>query len=364
MRGMNSKKKVLVIDDSALVREILTDIINSLDNFTVVGTAPDPLVGADKVMRLNPDIITLDIEMPKMDGLTFLEKLMRIHPRPVLIISSLAQHNSDLALKALELGALDYICKPARRLTEVLPELKREVYQKLELCCIGKINVPKESRMQIEKRYRPNEVKVKNNNLGEISKQITFSTTDKIIVIGASTGGTVALARLLQACPTNLPGIVIVQHMPPGFTKSFANRLNCDTQLVVKEAEDNDTIIPGQVLIAPGGKHLLVDRSGSRFFVRTSDHPPVKHHRPSVDVLFRSAALTVGQNAVGIIMTGMGDDGAEGMLELKQSGAYNIAQDENSCIVFGMPKVAIEKGAVDTILPLDQIAGHLLKYRI
>ncbi|MBF0314838.1 MAG: chemotaxis response regulator protein-glutamate methylesterase [Oligoflexia bacterium] len=356
------KKRVLIIDDSALIREILTEVINKIPGFEVVGSAPDPHYGAEKVVKLNPDIITLDIEMPKMDGLTFLEKLMRLRPLPVLIISSLAAHNSETALKALELGAVDYIPKPTKKITEVLPEITNEIRRKLEMCAVCRISASVTSKGEVDKKY------AKTAKQGEVLKKsnkvIAFQTTDKIIAIGASTGGTVAIAKLLEKCPPNLPGMVIVQHMPKGFTQSFATRLNKDTELVVKEAEDNDAIIPGQVLIAPGDQHMVVDRSGARYFVRLHSGPPIKHHRPSVELLFSSVANTAGPNAIGIILTGMGDDGADGMLEMRQNGANTIAQDESSSTVFGMPKVAIEKGGVETVLKLPDIAPYLQKYKI
>ncbi|MBF0361207.1 MAG: chemotaxis response regulator protein-glutamate methylesterase [Oligoflexia bacterium] len=348
-----TKKRVLIIDDSALVREILTEVISGLDNFEVIGTASDPQVGADKIVKLNPDIITLDIEMPIMDGLTFLEKLMRLRPLPVLIISSLSKANSDVALKALELGAVDYITKPSTNVIKMLPELRDDIRKKLEVCAISKISKQRTTRSEIETKYSTDAV------IAKKEQAISFKTTDKIIAIGASTGGTVALAKLLSALPANMPGIVIVQHMPAGFTKTFANRLNNDSALAVKEATTNDTIIPGHVLIAPGGHHLIVNRSGTRFSVTINDGPAVNHHKPSVDVLFRSVAQSAGANAIGVILTGMGDDGAAGMFEMKQVGCFNIAQDEHTSTVFGMPKVAIERGGVDKILALEEIAQYL-----
>ncbi|MBF0301154.1 MAG: chemotaxis response regulator protein-glutamate methylesterase [Oligoflexia bacterium] len=349
-----NKKKVLIIDDSALIREILTEVINSFNNFEVIDTAADPHIGANKIVKLNPDIVTLDIEMPIMDGLTFLEKLMRLRPIPVLIISSLSKANSDVALKSLELGAVDYVTKPSAHIVKILPELREEIKSKLEICAISKISRERISRVEVEKKYSADAVLPVKKNI------ISFQTTEKIIAIGASTGGTVALTKLLSMLPGNMPGIVIVQHMPAGFTKAFATRLNCDTSLKVKEAEENDTIIAGHVLIAPGGQHLLVNRSGTRFFVKINDGPTVNRHKPSVDVLFRSVAQSAGANSVGVILTGMGDDGALGMLEMKQVGSFNLAQNEASSVVFGMPKVAIEKGGVDKVLSLEEIAKYLL----
>ncbi len=353
-------KKVLIVDDSALIREILTEIIDGISGFTVVGTASDPHVGADKVMKLKPDIITLDIEMPKMDGLTFLDKLMHHRPIPVLIISSLSQRNSTTALKALELGAIDYVTKPVKSISTSLKDLTEEIKGKLDVCANCNVEKPKVTKKQIDQKYSADAV----ISVQDKKSSINFETTDKVIAIGASTGGTVALGKLFQQLPDNLPGIVVVQHMPPGFTKSFADRLNTECKLYVKEAEDNDTILSGQALIAPGDKHLVVNRSGTRFYVNVIDGPPVNRHKPSVDVLFRSVSQKIGMNSVGVILTGMGDDGAEGMLEMKDVGAHNIAQDEASSTVFGMPKVAIDKGGVHEILSLDAIGKYLLKYQI
>ena len=348
------KYKILIIDDSALIREILTDIINGLDELEVIGTAPDPHVGADKIVKLSPDAVTLDIEMPKMDGLTFLEKLMRIRPIPVLIFSSLTSNNSkELGLKALELGAVDYITKPTQSLKDSIEELTIDIEMKLKACVVSKVKRSVTTKIEVEEKYSVDQV-VKSKS------RINFETTEKVIVIGASTGGTVAISKLLMGLPTNIPGIVIVQHMPAGFTKSFAQRLDNESNLYVKEAEENDTILSGQVLLAPGGKHMVMNRSGTRYFVNINDGVPVNRHKPSVDVLFRSAAQTIGPNAIGIILTGMGDDGADAMLEMKESGSYNIAQNEDSCIVFGMPKVAIEKGGVDKIISLDEIHQFIM----
>lgn len=348
------KKKVLVVDDSALIRTLLTEIINSLDHFEVVDSASDPQIAAEKIIRLAPDIMTLDIEMPVMDGLTFLEKIMRLRPMPVLIFSSLSQKNSQLALRALDLGAVDYLTKPTRSISEELMTLKQNLQEKLTACaqCAPQL---------LGKKKTP--VSATSSGPGA-EKKTLFNTTDKVIAIGSSTGGTVALAEILSKVPANLPGIVIVQHMPAGFTKSFAERLNSETPFIVSEAQDQDNIVPGKILIAPGGRHLEVHRSGTRFYVRLHDGPAVNRFRPSVDVLFQSVANNIAPNALGIILTGMGDDGALGMKAMKAAGCPTWAQDQASCVVFGMPKRAIEQGGVDKILSLDQIAQQLLQYKL
>lgn len=351
-----NKKKVVIIDDSAMMREILSEMINNFEEYEVVATAADPHIGADKIMKHLPDIITLDVEMPKMDGLTFLEKLMRLRPMPVLIISSLTQRNSDLALKALELGALDYVTKPTRAIKDSMDEISAQIKEKLDAGVLSKVKRLETTKLEVEKKYSTDAVIEK-------SKHIKFMTTDKVIAIGASTGGTVALARLLQKLPTDIPGIVIVQHMPAGFTKSFAQRLDRECELYVKEAQDNDTILSGQVLIAPGDIHMVMKRSGTRYYVNLLKGEPVNRHRPAVDVLFRSAAQSAGPNAIGVILTGMGDDGARGLLEMREVGCETIAQDEASSTVFGMPKVAIDMGAANKIMPLDKIGGVLMKHR-
>ncbi|OFZ47715.1 MAG: chemotaxis response regulator protein-glutamate methylesterase [Bdellovibrionales bacterium RIFOXYB1_FULL_37_110] len=347
-------KKVLIIDDSALIREVLSNIINSFPEYEVVGTAPDPHVGAEKIMTLKPDVITLDVEMPKMDGLTFLEKLMRLRPMPVLLISSLTAKNSHLALKGLELGAVDYIHKPTAAIKDNLKYLHEEIKDKLDACVTSKVKQLKTTKLEVEKKYSTDEVLLKK------TKKIDFITTEKVIAIGASTGGTVALSKLLPELPSELPGIVVVQHMPEGFTRSFAQRLNNECQMLVKEAEDNDTILSGQILIAPGNRHMLVERSGTRYYVRLNDGQLVNRHKPSVDVLYRSVSQTVGPNALGIILTGMGDDGANGLLEMKDAGAYTLGQDEKSSTVYGMPKVAFERGGVAKQMSLEDIKKYLI----
>lgn len=351
-------KKVLIVDDSAFIRQLLKELINSIDGFSVIDTAIDPVCASRKIVELKPDIITLDIEMPKMDGLTFLEKIMKFHPIPVLVISSLSEKNSKVTLAAMEMGAVDCVLKPTRNITEVFDELKEEIASKLKTC--ARVNIKKHLTYTrpLEPKYGTDAV------LKKSTKALSFSTTDKVIAIGTSTGGTVALANLFSLLPVSMPGMVVVIHMPQGFTKSFSERLNETTPFNVKEAEDGDAIIPGRILIAPGGVHTYVERTGAKYIVKVKSGPPVNRHCPSVDVLFRSVSQTVGHNAIGIMLTGMGDDGAKGMLEMKEQGAINLAQSEKSALVFGMPKVAIDLGGVDTVASLEDIAKYLLKFKV
>lgn len=359
---MIKKISVLIIDDSAVVRQALTHILESDSKISVMGTASDPFVAAKKIQNQVPDVITLDIEMPRMDGLTFLKKIMTQHPIPVVIVSSLTNKGTETALKALEYGAVEIINKPDLSSKKALEETK------IMLC-----DVVKAAAISIVKRrsaktiYSPLNVAPKLSADAVISKKINKSmikTTEKVVVVGASTGGTEALREFLEALPLNSPGIIIVQHMPEMFTKSFAERLNQLCKITVKEAQNGDTVIRGQALIAPGNHHIILKRSGARYYVEINDGPLVNRHRPSVDVLFRSTASYVGKNAIGIIMTGMGDDGAKGLLEMKQAGALTIAQDEQSCVVFGMPKEAIKIDAADKILSLDQIAPFISSLKI
>ena len=347
------KINVLVIDDSALVRQTLSSILKEDPRIGEVVTAPDPIAAAQKMKTFVPDVITLDVEMPRMDGITFLKKLMSQHPLPVVMCSSLTTENSKTTLKALEYGAVDIIEKPKMGVKNFLEESKIKIIDAVKAAAKANVRklikikdvAPKLSADVIEK-FRPSKAMIQ--------------TTEKVVVVGASTGGTEALRVFLQGFPENGPGIVIVQHMPENFTRSFAQRLDAICRISVKEAENGDSVIPGRALIAQGNKHLLIKRSGARYYVEVKDGPLVSRHRPSVDVLFRSAANYVGSNAIGVIMTGMGDDGAMGMLEMKKKGAYTIAQDEATSVVFGMPKVAIDIGAVDKILPLENISTHIL----
>lgn len=349
------KIKVLVVDDSALVRQTMQDILDSDPRIEVMATASDPYIAAEKIRSEIPDVITLDVEMPRMDGLTFLKKIMSQHPIPVVICSSLAGKGSETALKAFDYGAVEVIHKPALGTKQMLEESSTVICDAVVAASRAKakrtspdanLAQPKLSADVIIAKARPDGV---------------LQTTEKVVAVGASTGGTEALKDFLTAMPRDCPGIVIVQHMPEGFTAAFSKRLDSLCQITVKEAAHNDTVLPGHALIAPGNHHLLLKRSGARYFVEIKDGPLVSRHRPSVDVLFRSTARYAGRNAIGVIMTGMGDDGAKGMLEMKEAGAYTVAQDEASCVVFGMPHEAIKLGAVDKVLSLGTIPSEIMR---
>src|ERR1022692_2117140 len=348
------KIRVLIVDDSAVVRQTLYDVLSSDPGIEVMATAPDPFVAAERIAEQIPDVITLDIEMPRMDGLTFLQKIMAQHPIPVIICSSLVEEGAQSALKALEYGAVDIIAKPRLGSKQFLEESRLLLCQAVRAAAGARLTTHRSSPSHtVEPKLTADAV------LSRATKAMV-ETTEKVVVIGASTGGTEALRVLLEALPADAPGVVIVQHMPELFTRAFANRLDTLCAITVKEAETNDSVLRGTPLIAPGHHQLLLKRSGARYFVEIKEGPLVCRHRPSVDVLFRSAARYAGQNAVGVIMTGMGDDGANGMLEMKQAGASTIAQDEASCVVFGMPNEAIKRQAVDRILPLDAIARAIV----
>jgi two-component system chemotaxis response regulator CheB len=346
------KIRVLVVDDSAVVRQTLSEVLQSDPEIEVIATAGDPFVAADRIAEQVPDVITLDIEMPRMDGLTFLKKLMSQHPIPVVICSSLAEEGAQSTIKALEYGAVDIVTKPRLGTRQFLED------SRVALC--DAVKAAAAARVRALTPSHTVEPKLTADAILSPATHAMAETTEKVVVIGASTGGTEALKTVLESLPADTPGIVIVQHMPELFTRAFANRLDGLCNITVKEAETNDTVIRGRALIAPGNHHLLLKRSGARYFVEVKDGPLVCRHRPSVDVLFRSAARYAGQNAVGIILTGMGDDGARGLLEMKQAGARTIAQDEATCIVFGMPKEAIKLNGVDKVLPLSSVAGALL----
>ncbi len=348
------KIKVLIVDDSAVVRQTLADLLSSDPSIEVIATASDPYAAASKIMEQVPDVITLDIEMPHMDGLTFLQKIMSQHPIPVVICSSLSEKGSASGIRALELGAVDIITKPKLGTKHFFEESRIYICDVVKAA--ARVNVKKHSvkRHEVEPKLSADVIIAKNTSKAMIQ------TTEKVVVVGASTGGTEALRTFLEYFPLDSPGIVVVQHMPENFTTAFAKRLDSICRLTVKEAENGDTVIRGRALIAPGNHHLLLKRSGARYFVEIKDGPLVSRHRPSVDVLFRSTARYAGKNAIGVIMTGMGDDGAKGMLEMKEAGGHTIAQDENSCVVFGMPNEAIKLGGVDQILPLDKIAPSLM----
>ena len=348
------KIRVLIVDDSALVRQTLSEILSSDPGIEVVGTAADPFAAAERISEEMPDVITLDIEMPRMDGLTFLRKIMAQHPVPVIICSSLAEDGTQSALKALEYGAVDVIAKPRVGSKHFLEESRAMLCEAVRGAAAAKLPAPG-ARHTVEPKLSADAILPR-------ATSAMLETTEKVVVVGASTGGTEALRSLLEVMPLDAPGMVIVQHMPEMFTRAFADRLDKLCRISVKEAESNDTVLRGRALIAPGNHHLLLKRSGARYFVEIKDGPLVSRHRPSVDVLFRSAARYAGSNAVGVIMTGMGDDGANGLLEMKQAGAMTIAQDEATSVVFGMPNEAIKRGAVDIILPLQGIAGSVLAH--
>ncbi|MEN6622197.1 MAG: chemotaxis response regulator protein-glutamate methylesterase [Smithella sp.] len=350
---MAKKIKVLVVDDSAVVRQTLINIINSDPEMEVIAAAANPFVAAEKMRDEIPDVITLDVEMPRMDGITFLQKIMSQHPIPVVICSSLAEDHSGTAIKALEYGAVEIIQKPKIGTKQFLEESTVRICDSIKAAAQVSVRPLHKSR-SVEPKLTADAIMPKPTNNAMVK------TTEKVVVVGASTGGTEAIRVFLESLPPDAPGIVIVQHMPEHFTKSFAQRLDSLCKISVKEARDNDTVMTGRALIAPGNYHTLLKRSGARYYVEVKEGPLVSRHRPSVDVLFRSTARYAGPNAVGVIMTGMGDDGARGMLEMKEAGAYTIGQDEATCVVYGMPQEAFKRGAVDKVLPLEGIADKVL----
>jgi two-component system chemotaxis response regulator CheB len=351
-----NKIKVLIVDDSAVVRQTIKDLLSSDPQIEVIGVAGDPFVAVERIREMVPDVITLDVEMPRMDGITFLQKLMSQHPIPVVMCSSLTENGSETTFKALEYGAVDIIQKPKLGVKQFLEE------SRIIICDAVKAAAKAKPRHISTKPFHVAPKLTADAVIAKPTSRAMVQTTEKIVIVGASTGGTEALREFLMVLPEDAPGIVIVQHMPENFTRAFANRLDSLCRVSVKEAENDDTVIRGRALIAPGNKHTLLKRSGARYYVEVKDGPLVSRHRPSVDVLFRSAARYAGKNAIGVIMTGMGDDGAKGMLEMKEAGAYNIAQDEASCVVFGMPKEAIKLNAVDKIVPLEEIARLVVNY--
>lgn len=349
------KIRVLIVDDSASVRQMMTKILSADPQIEVIAAASDPFAAARYIKDELPDVVTLDVEMPRMDGITFLRKLMSQCPVPVVMCSSLTEDGSETLLQALEAGAVDIILKPQAGVADFLAEQHQRIRDVVKGAARARVSARNERTM-----IKPQQKLTADAVLPPPGTRAMSRTTEQIVCIGASTGGTEALREVLEALPANSPGIVIVQHMPEHFTRSFAQRLNNLCEVDVKEAEDGDTVMRGHVLIAPGGRHTLLTRQGARYTVSVREGPLVSRHRPSVDVLFRSAAQSAGSNAVGVILTGMGDDGAQGMLEMKQAGARTIAQDEATSIVFGMPKEAIARGAVDRIVPLGNVARELL----
>jgi two-component system chemotaxis response regulator CheB len=348
------KLSVLIVDDSAVVRQTLTALLSEDPEIEVMGAAADPFAAAAKIKERVPDVMTLDIEMPRMDGLTFLQKVMSQHPIPVVVCSSLAETGSESALRALDLGAVGIFCKPTLGTQRALQEAKTQLCDMVKTAGQARVK-PRPPPVQVQAKLTADAV------LPPARGQAMLRTTEKIVVVGASTGGTEALRVYLEAMPADAPGTVIVQHMPERFTAAFARRLDGLCAMEVKEAVDGESVVRGRALIAPGNRHTLLKRSGARYFVEVRDGPLVSRHRPSVDVLFRSAARTAGGNAVAVIMTGMGDDGAHGMSELKGAGASTLAQNEETCVVFGMPNEAIKLGGVDRVLPLEGLAPEVLR---
>jgi len=348
------KIRVLVVDDSALVRSLLAEIINRQRDMECVGTANDPLIAREMIRELDPDVITLDIEMPRMDGIDFLGRLMRLRPTPVVMISTLTERGAEVTMKALELGAVDFVAKPRIGVADGLGELSDQIVEKVRIAATAHIKRAVAAPSFINSAAGVSvPARVPLASIGRVS-------TEKLICIGASTGGTEAIKEILTRLPADSPGIVITQHMPPGFTTSFAARLNTLCQITVQEAVNGERILPGHAYIAPGGKQFRVDRSGANYVAVVEDGELVNRHKPSVEVLFKSAASVVGRNAFGVMLTGMGNDGAKAMREMKDAGSYNYVQDEASCIVFGMPREAILHGAADEVLPLTEIAPALL----
>jgi two-component system chemotaxis response regulator CheB len=351
--------KVLIVDDSALVRKLLSEMLGRDRDIEVVGTAADPYAAREKIKQLNPQVITLDVEMPRMDGITFLENLMRLRPMPVVMVSSLTQRGADVTLRALELGAVDFVAKPKIDVAGSLADYADELVAKVKTAAVARVNTraiaPRGSSMQIDPRRTADAV------LPAGVGARVLRTTDRIIAIGASTGGTEAIREVLAALPADAPAIVISQHIPAAFSKPFADRMNQTSAMAVCEAQDGQYILPGHVYIAPGDQHLLIERDGARYRCRLNSGPHVNRHRPSVDVMFRSVAQNVGPNATGVILTGMGDDGARGLKEMMEAGAHTIAQDEASSVVWGMPGAAVRLGAAHQVLPLHRLPEELLQ---
>lgn len=356
------KIRVLTVDDSALMRQVLAMLLAKDPEIEVIGSAPDPYIAREKIKAMNPDVITLDVEMPKMDGITFLEKLMKGHPMPVVMVSSLTEAGCQTTLRALELGAVDFITKPKIDLREGMEEVAQDLIAKVKAAACAKVKGTGSAQRCLSSLPDGGQAPAQKREPVPMAGGAMIKTTDTIIAIGASTGGTEAVKDILVELPPNTPPIVITQHMPERFTKSWADRMNSLCQISVKEAVDGDSVLPGHALVAPGSYHMTLVRDGARYAVRINQDPPVNRHRPSVDVMFASVAKYAGANALGVILTGMGGDGAKELLSMKQAGAFTIAQDEASCVVFGMPKEAIKLGGVDKVVPLTGIAGAILEY--
>jgi len=379
--AVTGRIRVVVVDDSALVRSILKTVIDAQPDMQCVGVAQDPYVARETIRELNPDVITLDVEMPRMDGLDFLEKLMRLRPMPVVMVSTLTERGAETTLRALELGAIDFVAKPRLGVAQGLQEMATEIAEKIRIAARARVSRRTAAAVPAAGVLAGSSVSsgVQNRAVataglgggstsapgaGAKTMPTTYSrvSTEKIIAVGSSTGGTEALREVLSVMPADCPAVMVTQHMPPGFTRSFAERLNGLCRMRVKEAEDNERVLPGHAYIAPGGRQMRVRRSGANYMVQIDDGPPVNRHKPSVDVLFRSVAEQVGKNAIGVMLTGMGRDGADAMRVMRDAGAWNLAQDEASCVVYGMPREAVAAGAVDEILPLGRIAEHILAH--
>jgi len=353
-----NKIKVLIVDDSALVRQVLTQIFSEDKDIEVVGVASDPLIARDKIKQLNPDVLTLDVEMPKMDGITFLSNIMRLRPMPVVMISSLTEQGADITFQALEIGAVDFVPKPKVDVAHGMEEYATTIIEKVKAASKARVrtrSIVQKGTEDVPERHSADAV------LKKSFDRKHFSSTEKIIAIGASTGGTEAIKDVLLGLPADMPGIVITQHIPEQFSRPFAERMNNNCAMEVCEASDGQQILPGHVYIAPGSHHLIVERSGARYICKLSDGPAVNRHRPSVDVLFRSVAQNAGSNAIGVILTGMGNDGAAGLKEMQEAGAPTVAQDENSSVVWGMPGEAVKLGAADEIIALDKVSKKIQK---
>ena len=366
-----NKIKVLVVDDSALIRNLMSKIINSQSDMETIATAPDPFIARDQIKKFNPDVITLDIEMPKMDGIEFLEKIMRLRPTPVVMVSTLTERGTDVTFRALELGAVDFVTKPKLDISQGMINYANEITDKIRAAYAARFRLTRLTPKPMSKTVEPQidpvtgmalpaaviKPAASNNALGN-----RFAATEKLVLIGSSTGGTEAIRVILEQLPKDSPAILITQHMPAGFTKSFADRLNQVCGITVKEATNGERILPGHAYIAPGDKHLLLGRNGANYVCQLSEAEPVNRHRPSVEVLFKSGQEVSPRNIVGIMLTGMGKDGAQAMADMKKAGSYNICQDEASSVVFGMPREAIALGAADEVVPLNQIAKRLLDH--